>query len=42
MGGRMFAESKGVGRGATFHILLPVSAIPAAESQTKPGESAAA
>jgi len=42
MGGRMFAESKGAGRGATFHILLPVSAIPAAESQTKPGESAAA
>jgi two-component system, NtrC family, sensor kinase len=26
MGGRVFAESNGVGRGASFHVLLPVAA----------------
>jgi two-component system, NtrC family, sensor kinase len=41
MGGRMFAESKGTGRGATFHLVLPVSATPAPESKAA-GESAAA
>ena len=45
MGGRMFAESKGVGRGASFHLLLPVSqpavsAVPGQASSS--GESAAA
>ena len=29
MGGRMYAKSKGVGRGATFHLILPVSGTPA-------------
>jgi len=40
MGGRMFAESKGVGRGAAFHLIFPVSATPAPEKAA--GESAAA
>ena len=39
MGGRMYAESKGVGRGASFHLILPVSGTPAAKAA---GESAAA
>jgi two-component system NtrC family sensor kinase len=42
MGGRMFAESKGVGRGAAFHLILPVSATPAPAAGKKPGKSAAA
>jgi signal transduction histidine kinase len=41
MGGRMFAESKGIGRGAAFHLVLPVSATPAPEAKPA-GESAAA
>ena len=41
MGGRMFAESKGTGRGAAFHLILPVSVTPAAEAKLV-GESAAA
>ncbi|HET6161793.1 MAG TPA: CHASE4 domain-containing protein [Dongiaceae bacterium] len=34
MGGRMFAESKGIGRGASFHVVLPVSASPAASNES--------
>jgi two-component system, NtrC family, sensor kinase len=41
MGGRMYAESKGVGRGASFHLILPVSGTPASQG-TPTGESAAA
>jgi len=41
MGGRMFAESGGVGRGAVFHLIFPVSATPATEARAA-GESAAA
>lgn len=41
MGGRMYAESKGVGRGASFHLVLPVSGTPAAKAGPA-GESAAA
>jgi signal transduction histidine kinase len=43
MGGRMYAESKGVGRGASFHLIMPVSGTPAAQGKSSPaGESAAA
>ena len=41
MGGRMFAESKGIGRGAVFHLILAISATPVPESKAT-GESAAA
>lgn len=34
MGGRMFVESKGVGRGACFHLLLPVSGTAASSSES--------
>jgi hypothetical protein len=30
MGGRMYADSKGIGRGASFHLIMPVSGTPAA------------
>jgi two-component system NtrC family sensor kinase len=39
MGGRMFAESNGVGRGACFHMVLPVATSPVAANAN---ESAAA
>jgi two-component system, NtrC family, sensor kinase len=47
MGGRMYAKSKGIGRGATFHLILPVSGTPAAQGGSgnpggSSGESAAA
>jgi signal transduction histidine kinase len=46
MGGRMYAKSKGIGRGATFHLILPVSGTPAALGSSgnpgSSGESAAA
>ncbi len=34
MGGRMFAESKGVGKGAAFHLILPVSPSPVVANES--------
>ncbi len=39
-GGTIEVESEGIGRGATFHVLLPVSTAASSESQKSAGQAA--